>query len=130
MIRILLIALSTICLSGTSIGQNVNLTAISKALGDGNVTALSNYLDNSVEIAIVDSEDVYPKQEAIKRLQEFFNQHKPQGFAQVHQGASKGKDSHYCIGNLNTANGNYRVYIFMRNEGGKYLIQELRFNKE
>lgn len=128
--QLFLFAFISLTSSLLTYGQNVNLSVISKALGEGNVTALENYLDNSVEIAILDSEDVYPKTEALKQLQRFFSQNKPQGFAQVHQGASKGKDSHYCIGNLSTANGNYRVYIFMKNAGGKYVVQELRFNKE
>ncbi|MCB0521576.1 MAG: DUF4783 domain-containing protein, partial [Saprospiraceae bacterium] len=46
------------------------------------------------------------------------------------QGASKGQDSQYCIGNLVASSGTFRVYVYMKVSGGKYLIQELRFDKE
>lgn len=107
-----------------------NLSAISKALSEGNVAALEQYLDNQVEISILDKEDVYRKDEAVRVLKEFFSQNKPSSFSQVHQGASKGQDSQYCIGNLVANTGTFRVYIYLKVVNGKHLIQELRFDKE
>jgi len=110
--------------------NNASLEEITKAISSGNATALGAYFDNSVEIAVLDDEDVYSKAEAIKIVQGFFNKNKPQSFSQVHQGTSKGNDSQYCIGNMSTGGGKYRVYVYMKTNGGNYLIQELRFDKE
>ncbi|MEM1120546.1 MAG: DUF4783 domain-containing protein [Bacteroidota bacterium] len=107
-----------------------NLDVITQALSSGDVEVLAGYFDESVEIAVVDEEDIYDKAEAKTILATFFNGNKPTKFDQVHKGTSKGQDSVYCIGNLKTATNSYRVYVFLRVDGSKQFIQELRFDKE
>jgi hypothetical protein len=106
------------------------MEGITKAISTGNATALEPYLDNSVEIAILDQEEVYAKTQAVQILKTFFVKNKPTTFNQMHQGQSRGKESVYCIGNLTTASGNFRVYLYMRIEDEKYFLQEMRFDKE
>lgn len=110
--------------------DELNLDAITKAISSGNADALSPYFDATVEVAVMDKEETYPKAEAVKVVKEFFAKNKPTSFKQVHQGASKGQDSQYCIGNMAATSGTFRVYIYMKVTGGKYVIQELRFDKE
>lgn len=106
-----------------------NLGEISKAIGSGDAAALGQYFDETVEIAILDEEDMYSKSQAIAKVKSFFDTAKPKSFSQVHQGTSKGQDSQYSIGNLVASNGNYRVYIYLKVSGGKTIIQELRFDR-
>ena len=110
--------------------NNVSLDEITKAISNGNASALGAFFDSNVEIAVLENEDVYGKTEAVKVVQSFFSKNKPQSFSRVHQGTSKGNDSQYCIGNMNTSGGTFRVYVYMKTNGGKFLIQELRFDKE
>ena len=110
--------------------EQQNLDAITKAISSGNADALGQYFDSNVEVAVMDKEETYSKAEAIKVVKEFFAKNKPSSFKQVHQGASKGQDSQYCIGNMTATSGTYRVYIYMKVSGGKGVIQELRFDKE
>lgn len=114
----------------TLVVVEANLAGISKALGDGDAAALGAYFDQSVEVAILEQEDFYSKSDAIEKVRNFFQTHQPRSFNQIHKGSSQSSDSQYCIGDLVTANAKYRVYIYMKNVGGKTLIQELRFNKE
>ncbi len=107
-----------------------NLAAISQAISAGNADALGQYFDNNVEVAVMDNEKTYAKADAVKVVKDFFVKNKPSAFKQMHQGASKGQDSQYCIGNLTASTGTFRVYVYMNVTGGKYLIQELRFDKE
>ena len=109
---------------------NLNLSVISQALSTGDTEKLSEYFDDSVEIAVLDKEDVYSKAEAKKIIQDFFEKNKAKSFSQVHQGTSKSKGSKYCIGNLVAGGNSYRVYIYLKTQGNKYLIQELRIDKE
>ena len=109
--------------------EDFNLDAITKAISQGNADALGQYFDNSVEVAVLDKEEVYSKADAIKQVKDFFAKNKPSSFSQMHQGASKGQDSQYVIGNLVASTGTYRVYVYMKVTGSKYLIQELRFDK-
>ncbi len=128
--QFLLIPISILSLVTLGFVSYSNLAAISKALSEGNVAALEQYLDDQVEISILDQEDIYRKEDAVKVLKEFFSKNKPSAFSQVHQGASKGQDSQYCIGNLVANSGTFRVYIYLKVVNGKHLIQELRFDKE
>lgn len=113
-----------------STAHNVNLGSITDAISKGNATELSKFFDQSVEIAILDEEDVYNKTQAVSIIKDFFVKHKPTSFSQVHQGTSKGQDSKYCIGNLTTSTATFRVYIYMKVVGNDYTIQELRFDEE
>lgn len=110
--------------------EELNLDAISKAISSGNADALGQYFDTTVEIAIMDKEETYAKTQAVQAVKDFFAKNKPSSFKQVHQGASKGQDSQYCIGNMIATSGTYRVYIYMKVSGTKQVIQELRFDKE
>lgn len=107
-----------------------NLERITQAISKGDAATLGQYLDQTVEIAVVDREDIYTRTEAEGILQDFFRNHAPKSFSQVHKGSSKAKDSLYCIGNLVTQQATFRVYIYMRIDNRSYKIQELRFDKE
>ncbi len=107
-----------------------NLPDITKAISSGDASALGQYFDETVTVAVADQEEIYDKAGAINAVKQFFAKNQPKSFSQVHQGASKGADSQYVIGNLATSGGTYRAYIYVKMNGGKSLIQELRFDKE
>lgn len=106
-----------------------NLDGISKAMKTGDASALSQYFDADIELTILSEVDILSKQAAKKEIESFFKQNAPSGYAQLHQGTSKGQQGQYSIGNLTTKNGKFRVYIYMKVEGSKHLIQELRFEE-
>lgn len=107
-----------------------NLGDIAKAIGNGDAMTLGQYFDETVEISILDQEDMYSKSQAVAKIKSFFDQVKPKSFSQVHQGASKGQDAQYSIGNLVASNGKtYRVYIYLKVSGNKSIIQEMRFDE-
>ena len=107
-----------------------NMDMISKAIKDGDATALSTYFDSDVEIAILNEVDIYSKTEAKKVLKTFFTKHHPVSYSQVHQGTSKGQGGQYCIGNMKSAKGKFRVYVYVKKSGSAFVIQELRFEKQ
>ncbi len=110
--------------------SGLNIAEITRAIGRGDVEGISVYLDDTVELAILNDEDVYNKSEATKKLSAFFSKYPPKGYSQVHRGTSKSKDSVYCIGNLVAESAVFRVYLYMRVNGEQHLIQEVRFDKE
>jgi hypothetical protein len=107
-----------------------SFNAIATAMSTGNADALSKFFDADVEISIADKEEIYDKDQAKTVVSSFFSKNKPKSFSQVHQGQSKGKDTQYCIGEMPTAAGNYRVYLYMKVQNDQYLIQEIRFDKQ
>jgi len=110
--------------------QQLSFDNITKAISTGNVAALEPYLDKSVEISILEQENVYGKTEAVQILKNFFLKNKPVTFSQMHTGQSKGKEAQYSIGSMSTATGTFRVYTYVRLEGDKCFVQEIRFDKE
>lgn len=108
---------------------NQSLAGISKAISDGNAETLGQYFDESVEVSVLEKEDVYTKTNAVKVVKDFFAKYKPKAFSQVHQGASKA-NAQYAIGNLSTDNGAFRVYLYLQTSGSDAKIQEIRFDRE
>jgi hypothetical protein len=111
-------------------GGAQSLTTVTEALGKGDLTTLSQLMDTEVELSLPGKEDFYSRDQARQLLSEFFASNKPSGFSQVHQGSSKSDDAEYCIGNLTTAQGSYRVYVYVVRRSGKLVLQELRFDPE
>lgn len=124
----LVLALLFASFAGAAMGAS--LTEITRAIGSGDITALSEYFDQTVEVAILDNEDVYSKAQAIEVVKKFFSQNKPASFSQVHNGASKGNEAEYCIGNLIAGGASFRVYIYVKVVNGEKRVQELRFDEE
>ena len=109
---------------------NPSLEAIATALSTGDVQALSKYFAETVEVSILEKEQVLNKAKATEVVRSFFESSKPKSFAQVHKGSSRENSDQYCIGNLSANSGNYRVYIYLKSGNNAVNIQEIRFDKE
>ncbi|MFV0605220.1 MAG: DUF4783 domain-containing protein [Niabella sp.] len=107
---------------------NVNAQSIDgviNGLKAGNaVTVTANAGDNLL-LTVTDKSGTYKNAQAQQILKDFFAKATVKGFDLKHKGNSP--NGRYAIGTLSTANGNYRVIIFMKNENDKELIKELRF---
>lgn len=106
-----------------------NFSNIATAISNGNADALGKYFDDDIEISLFEKEDSYDKEKATSIMRDFFNRNKPKTFSQMHQGASKGKDTQYSIGEVITSSGTFRMYIYMKIVNDNYLIQEIRIGK-
>jgi len=99
------------------------------AMKVGNATELAKFFNSSVELVILDKDDVYSKQQAEQILKSFFDKNKAKSFTLLHQGGKEG--AQYAIGNLETITGKmYRVYFLVKEEGGKPLIHQMRIEEE
>lgn len=105
----------------------ISLTEIINAMKTGNATEVAKYFDENVEITFSDKSNSYSKQKAEQALRDFFTENQVSNFDVIHQ--SKNDDSQYCIGNLVTKNGTFRTMIYVKQNGDKQLIQELRFDR-
>lgn len=95
------------------------------ALRTGNTPVLSGYFKSSIELAILDEEDIYSKQQAELIVKDFFAKHVPSSFVILHKGGKEG--SQYAIGNLTTSDGNFRVTLLIKQKDNKPYIHQLRF---
>jgi hypothetical protein len=102
-----------------------NIDEVAVAIRSGNISQLSGYLDNRVDISLPDKTDTYSKSQAEMIIRDFFTTNRVQTFQVKHKGENAG--SEFCIGILKTSNGDFRTTLFMKLKGDKQMLQELRF---
>lgn len=100
-----------------------------KAMSSGDANTLNKWMDGSVQVSFNGAMDVVPRNEATKRLQQFFASNPATSFKEVHQGTSQGKDSQYYIGQLIAGDITWRTYLYVKSRGGKEMISEIRIER-
>lgn len=94
------------------------------ALANGDVTTLSSFFNDNVELVIGSSNDVFSKQQATGIISDFFRKNKVSAFQVLHKGT---KDtSAFSICTMKAGNASYRVYVLVRKTSTRQLIQQLR----
>ncbi|MFC2096386.1 DUF4783 domain-containing protein [Bacteroidota bacterium] len=94
----------------------------------GSAEELARYFNNTIELVLLDKEDVYSKIQAQQIVDNFFIEYFPKNFEFIHQGG-KG-ESKFAIGKLETFNGTFRVTILIKLKDEKPLIHQLRIETE
>jgi uncharacterized protein DUF4783 len=105
--------------------SNYSIDDITTAMRSGNAGQLSRYLDTRVDISLPEKSDTYSKSQAEMIIRDFFSTNGVRNFQVKHKGENGG--SEFCIGVLQTRNGDYRTTLFMKQKGDKQFLQELRF---
>lgn len=101
---------------------------INEALKTGNTGVLKQKMNSSVELVILDKENIYSKTQAEQVLKNFFSANKPLSFKVIHNGGSN--TSQYYIGSLKTETNTFRVYYLLKNKGNESKIFQLRIEKD
>lgn len=119
--------LTTICLLTllTSFKQQVGINDVLSAIKGGNAAQMAKYFDNTVEINMPDKSSSFSKAQAELVMRDFFVNNPVKSFEAIHKGENAG--SQYCIGNLFTKTGTFRITVFMKQKGDGQVLQELRF---
>ncbi len=103
---------------------------IANAIRSGEAKAITRFCGNTVNLTMVNQEDVYSKTQAEQVLKDFFLKNTPRNFTVVHKGVSK-EGSKYAIGSMGTSQGlTFRVYFYIKTTTSGDVLQELRFEKE
>jgi hypothetical protein len=105
-------------------------TDIANAIRSGEAKAITNFCGNTVNLTILNQEDVYSRAQAEQVLKSFFAKNTPRSFTIVHKGGSK-EGSKYAIGSMVSSQGlKFRVYLLFKQTAGGETLQEIRFEKE
>ncbi len=103
---------------------------ITASIKTGDVKSLSRNFNTSIDLTVGNQENTYSKAQAEQVLRDFFVVNKPGSFSIIHQGFSK-EGAKYAIGSLVTTQGKtFRVYLYVKQVSGNFLIYELRFMPE
>lgn len=98
------------------------------ALKIGNANQMAKYFDSRVDISLPDKSDNYSRNQAEMILRDFFKSNPVKGFTVKHSGETNG--SQFCIGLLQTKNGNYRTKLYMKKKGDVQVVQEIAFQSD
>lgn len=99
---------------------------ISNAFRSGDARQLASFFGTTIDLTLLDREDVYSKGQAEIMLKDFFARNPPKSFQLVHKGSSQ-EGTQYGIGELQTGNGKeFRVTFNLRITNGKQVLNELR----
>jgi hypothetical protein len=118
-------AIATVSLVLVSFAPLYSIDDVVAAMRTGNATQLSKYFDSRVDISLPGKSDNYSKSQAEMILKDFFANNSVKNFIVKHKGEQNG--SQFCIGLLQTKNGNFRTKFFMKQKGDQQLVQELGF---
>lgn len=103
---------------------------VSAAVKTGNAASVSAYFATSVDLKILDKEDVFSKAQAELILKDFFSKNPVKAFSILHKGTSKSGDQ-FAIGSYENAGGKkFRTYFLFKKEGAALKIQQLRFESQ
>jgi len=122
------LALMTLTLVLVSFRPEYSIDDITGAMHSGNIGKLSRYLDSRVDISLPEKSDTYSKSQAEMIIRDFFNTNVVRNFLIKNRGENGG--SEFCIGLLQTRNGDYRTTLFIKQKGDRLLLQELRFQAQ
>lgn len=102
-----------------------DLSSVFKA---GEVKEIAKYFSTTVELSIVDQEDIYSSNQATLILKDFFAKHPPISSKIVHKVTS---NPNYKFGVilLNTTKGNYRVSFELKNNSGNFILSQIRIEE-
>lgn len=113
----------SILFTSTLYAQSID--GVVTGIKNGNAVQVTDNAGANFSLTIMDKSNNYSKTEAQQAIKDFFTKNSVKGFEVKHKGNSP--NGQYAIGTLSTGSGNYRVNIFMKKEGGKEVIKELRF---
>lgn len=103
--------------------------SVEAAMKLGSSKELSRFLNQTVEINLDGEISSYSKMQAEYVLRDFFKKNPPETFQIIHNGTSKG-GLKYAIGKYSCKRGDFRVWMRVKEFGGKLLVYEMNFFKE
>jgi len=111
-------------------GQAQNISGYFKEIAKSDITSLSAKFSEDMEVCVNDEQEFMSKAEAIAAITKFLGEVKPFSGAELHKGSSKTNASQYRVGQLKTAKGNYRVFIYLEGDAKNFEVVGVLFNPE
>jgi hypothetical protein len=96
------------------------------ALNKGSAADLGVFFAESVDVSILNTDATMSSDKAVETLTNFFSQNMVKGYNRAHLATPQNGRAAYSLGDLYTATGTYRVYLYF--DAGKK-ISEIRIQK-
>ncbi len=112
---------------GTNQGDIID--SLSANFKTGNSKEIASHFSSSIDLIIIDEEDVYSKAQAEQILKSFFTKYVPVKSSVIHR-LNTNPNYRYGALSLVTKADTLRVSITMKKHGNAFLITELRIETE
>jgi hypothetical protein len=115
-----------------SIAQDNNTNTVSEitnAFKQADENKLAIYFNSTIDLEIPGTDGTYSKTQSVVIMHDFFNKFKVNTFVLNHNGSSN-DGSKYMIGTYKTGEKELRLYILLKNKGGKLLIHQLQLEED
>ena len=111
-----------------SVNMNAQEEKFFAAMESSDITKIIDLMDSRVELCINDSQELYTKREAIRRIQAWLGEVKPKSLTPLHGGESLNNKSHYKVGKLTTASGIFRVFVYIEDISNNPRIKKIQID--
>lgn len=119
--------LSIVLLFKTVIAFDI-IDDVAVAFKSGNSKELAQYFSSTVELSILNKEDIYSSTQAELILKDFFQKNQPSNIKVIHKVVS---NANYKFGVLvlTTAKGIFRVSYELKNNASKFVVTQIRIEE-
>lgn len=97
---------------------------VERAFRTGSARELSGHFGVTVDMKILDSEEVYGKNQAELLLEDFFRRNAPISFTVTHRNVRS--TSAFLIGDFQSSGGTYRVNVYLKSGGSGWQVTQLQ----
>lgn len=91
--------------------------------------AVARWFGDDVELGIDGQKASYPKSQAEFIVRDYFRKYTPSSFTLLRQGA-KDSTQRFLIGQYQSEQGPVKMYVLMKHDKGRYLIDVMDLSKE
>jgi hypothetical protein len=102
------------------------LDPVIKTIREADASALAAYFNVTIELKLPDHENSFSASQGEMIMKDFFKKFPPESLTIIQKGNTDA-NSRFAICNYRSANLQYQVYIYMKKENDKFLIQKLKF---
>jgi len=100
-----------------------------KAMQEADARSLSACFNATVELLLPDNENTYSASQGEMIMKDFFKKYPPDSFTVIQKGATDPL-SRFAIGSYVSGNKQYQVYINLRKEKDRFLVQNIKFEEK
>jgi hypothetical protein len=105
------------------------LDPVIKTIREADASALAAYFNATVELKLPGHENSYSASQGEMIMKDFFKKYPPESLTIIQKGNTDA-NSRFAICNYRAANLQYQVYLYMKKENDKFLIQKLTFEEK
>jgi hypothetical protein len=128
--KVILLMMFTILAAWVKVeAQDDPFDPIFKAMQGSDARSLSASFNITVELLLPDNENTYSAAQGEMIMKDFFKKYPPDAFTVIQKGTID-PISRFAIGNYVTGNRQYQVYINLRKEKDRFLIQKIKFEEK